>query len=323
MNISNDLLAELTRDLGLDVPFVKGQTISVNKCWHFYTNGADVDAMFYDEADFVSAMNRIFVTRLGFKVVILAFTLMDTHVHFVLYGELEECVRFMKEFIRLTSQHIENRHGEQKKLSEVNVSYQPITDDRYLKTVICYTLKNAPVGGLGFNALDYPWSSGPLYFKRSGLWCSPAWDVPLVPGSYRLEQIGFNERRTVLQTRKTIPLDTLMIGQLVFPGEYVAAEVVERLFKTCRSFNFFMCSSREDDVESRGGCLSQLTMPIQELRQHKRQMCAELFGTEKTNCLEMTQRLRLARALRSRYNCSPKQIAKVCGLVYNDVKDRL
>lgn len=323
MNISNDLLAELTRDLGLDVPFVKGQTILVKNCWHFYTNGDDVDAMFYDEADFVSAMNRIFVTLLGFRVIILAFTLMDTHVHFVLYGELEECTRFMKEFIRQTSQHIEHRHGEQKKLSEVKVNYQPITDDRYLKTVICYTLKNAPVGGLGYNALDYPWSSGPLYFKKSSLWCSPAWVESPFFMNYYLRDIGLNGRRKLLKTRKKIPVDILMIDQLVFPGEYVAVEIVERLFKTCRSFNYFLCTAKEDDVESRGGYLSQLTMPIQELRQHKRQVCAELFGSDKTNCLDMLQRLRLARTLRARYNSSPKQIAKVCGLVYNDVKDRL
>jgi len=319
MNINYELLAELHRDLGLDVPFVKGQSIRVNKCWHFYTNGDVLDAMFYDEDDYVSAMNRIYVTVLGFQVVILAFTLMDTHVHFVLYGELEECIRFMQEFIRLTSQHIELRHGDQKKLSVINLSHQAITDDRYLKTVICYTLKNAPVGGLGYNALDYPWSSGPLYFKQAGLWCSPLWGEPFSGNSYTLQRMGLNERRKVLQTRKKIPLDTRMIGALVFPGEYVAVEIVERLFRSCRAFNFFMCTSREDDVESREGYISLLSMPIQELRQHKRELCKEFFGTDKTNRLDMRQRLRLARALRARYNCSPKQIAKACGLVYSEV----
>lgn len=323
MKYDYDLFEVLTRDLGLNVPFVKGRTNQVNKCWHFYTNGNAVEALFYDDDDFVSGMNRIYVTLLGFQIVILAFSLMDTHVHFVLYGELEECIRFMQKYLRLTSQHIEQRHHEQKKLSEVKASYQPVTDDKYLKTVICYTLKNAPVGGLRYNALDYPWSSGPLYFKKDGLWCSPVWTNPVDGGHYQLRQLTLNERRRVLQTRKSAPLDTMMFGSMVFPGEYVGFEIVERLFKTCRSFHFYMCTSRAEDVEARGGCISQLTLPIQELRQYKRQLCLEMFNVPSTNKLDMQQRIRLARTLRARYNSSPKQIAKVCGLVYSEVKDIL
>jgi hypothetical protein len=37
----------------------------------------------------------------------------------------------------------------------------------------------------------------------------------------------------------------------------------------------------------------------------------------------MPQRLRLARTLRSRYNSSIKQIARLAGLVYDEVKDRM
>jgi hypothetical protein len=37
----------------------------------------------------------------------------------------------------------------------------------------------------------------------------------------------------------------------------------------------------------------------------------------------MQQRLRLARTLRSRYNSSIKQIARLAGLVYDEVKDRM
>ena len=44
-----------------------------------------------------------------------------------------------------------------------------------------------------------------------------------------------------------------MIDGLVFPGEYVAYEVVERLFKTCKSFNYFFCKTKEEDVDARGG----------------------------------------------------------------------
>lgn len=48
-----------------------------------------------------------------------------------------------------------------------------------------------------------------------------------------------------------------------------------------------------------------------------------MFGTESLAALDVTRRLRLARTLRSRYNSSAKQVARICGLVYEEVKDRL
>ena len=321
MKINQRLLSQIDSDLGLSQPFVKGRINQVRNCWHFCTDGNVVDAMFYDENDFVNGMNRVFITVQSYEVVILAFTLMDTHIHFILYGARQECAGFIHEYLRRTSQYLSVDHNLSNKLSDLPVSMQAITDDVYLKTAICYTLKNAPVGGLMYTALDYPWSSGPLYFRRAGLWCSPQWiDCAKETSTAQLSVI---ERRRVLKSRRHADITARMTGRLVFPGEYVAVKVVERLFKTCRAFNYFMCSSREDDVESRGGIISHLTIPIQEMRQHRKELSKEMFGTENLSALDMPRRLRLARTLKARYNSSAKQVARVCGLVYDEVKDML
>ena len=305
MKLDRKLLAQIEADLGLNVPFVKGQKIKIKNCWHFSTDGNAVDAMFENDEDFIAGMNRIFVVVKGYNVVILAFSLMDTHLHFILYGTFEECNRFMHEYVRLTSWYISREHHERNKLDGVPISHQPVEDDFYLKTVICYTVKNAPVGGILFNALDYPWSSGPLYLMEMD------------------QAIGYERRKGILRTNNvsithsTVP----MIGPIVFPGEYVAYEIVERIFKTCKSFNYFLCITREEDVDSRGGSISLLSIPMQEMRQHKNEVCQELFGAQSIKGLNMAQRLRLARTLRSRYNSSIKQIVRLCGLVYDEVKD--
>ena len=110
---------------------------------------------------------------------------------------------------------------------------------------------------------------------------------------------------------------------MVFPGEYVAYELVERLFKTRKSFNYFFCKTREEDVDARGGTISQLSIPMQEMRQHKNEMCRELFCVDSIRTLSTEQRLRLAKVLKSRYNSSLKQIIRLSGLVYNEAKDLL
>lgn len=294
MENNDRLLYAIEADLGLNVPFVKGQVITVNNCWHFSTEGTNVDCMFFDEQDFLEGMNRVAALKHLFDVRILAFSLMDTHVHFILYGDFDQCNAFMHEYVRKTSWSISRRHKDRHKLQSVPINHQVIDTDSYLKTAICYVIKNAPVGGIPFSAYDYPWSSGPLYFRAAGYWSSPKW----------IEEKGSD-------------------GEMVFPGRYVDYRLVERIFKTHRSFNYFMCVSKEKDVEERGGIISHLSLPLQELRQRKGEVCQELFGEGSIRHLNTSQRLQLARTLKARYNSSPKQISRVCGLIYDEVKELL
>ena len=322
MEKKQKLLGQIVSDLGLNAPFVKGETIRIKNCWHFTTDGNAVDFMFYDEADFIHGMNRIYVTSLDYQIIILAFSLMDTHVHFVLYGEFDECNRFMHDYVKRTSRHISTRYYERHKFDGVPINHQEVDTDYYLKTVICYTVKNAPVAGVRHNALDYPWSSGPLYFKNPGLWCSPLW-MTVDDSSTSSSLMTRTQRRDILKTRKQEAVDIRMIGQLVFPGEYVAYGIVEQIYKTCKSFNYFLCRTKEEDVDARGGSISHLSIPMQEMRQHKNEICKELFGTNSIKGLSIRQRLLLARTMKARYNSSLKQIIRLSGLVYEEVKDQI
>ena len=309
----------LEEDLGINSQFIKGQPVKVRNCWHFSTDGNLVDFLFRDEEDFAAGMNRIYVVRRKYNIVILAFVLMDTHVHFILWGDLRECERFIHEYLKLTSMWLSRKYGDRHKLETLFPNYQVIDNDRYLKTAICYVLKNPPVGGIAFNALDYPWSSASLYFRKSGFWTSP--DYELVTKCS--DSLTFMEIRDFLKSR-TVPEESFrFIGNLVFPAEYVDVETVEKIFRTHKGFNFFMCISKETDVESVKGAISRLSIPNAELHQHKQELCKTRFGVESIRRLSTDQRLLLAKTLRTNYNCSPKQIAKACGLIYNEVKSML
>ena len=322
MKIDEKLLRQIISDLGLNAPFMKGQLLPVRNCWHFSTDGKFVDVIFYDDSDFVSGMNRIYVTLKSYRVVILAFSLMDNHLHFILYGTYDECNRFMHDYVRRTSRHIAITHGDNHKMDGVPIDYQVVDTDVYLKTVICYTIKNAPAAGIPYNAWDYPWSSGPLYFRRPGQWGSPAWLTSNMV-NFSERDLGSHGQRKYLQTRTPFGENIRTIGDLVFPGEYVAYELVEHIFKTCKSFNYFYCKTKDDDAEARGGDISRLSIPMKEMRQHKKEVCRELFGVDNVKTLSTDQRMNLARTMRARFNSSPKQIASLSGLVYEEVKDKL
>lgn len=319
MIIENELREKIVRDLGLDRGYVKGRQIPVCNCWHFSTDGNQIDAMFLDDTDFKNGMNRIFVLSGLYKIVILAFSLMDTHVHFILYGDFWECNKFLHEYVRRTSISFSRRYGESHKFENVPINYQVIDNDYYLKIAICYVYKNAPVCGIPFTAYDYPWSSCPLLFRKQGYWSFPGWKFD----EKGLTDIPIRQRRGMLGTRNCGSANKRMCDGLVWPDEYVANDIVERVFRTVKSYNYFMCTSKESDVDSKGGSETFLTLPMQEMRRYKTELCLEMFGVKTMKSLDISRRLKLARALKSRYNSSSKQIARLCGLRYEEVKNLL
>ncbi len=317
MKLDSVLLQEIESDLGINITFEKGRRIPVRNCWHFSTDGNTVDAVFEDDEDFRNGMNRVFLVVRNYRIVILAFCLMDTHIHFIIWGSYDDCNQFMHEYIRRTSMDITRKHGHSKKLENVPVHCQKIDNVFYLKVCICYVIKNPPVGGIAYNALDYPWSSAPLYFRRSGNWAAPNW----TDGRHSIE-LGGNLKRTVLRTRDTSrEMVEITDNEMVFPGAYVAYEIVESLFRTCKGFNYFMCITKEEDVETKDGRISRLSIPMQEMRQNKATVCLKLFGTKSTNKLSMPQRIKLAKVLKAQYHSSTKQILRLCGIRYEEGKD--
>ncbi|MCQ2143757.1 MAG: hypothetical protein MJY56_06785 [Bacteroidales bacterium] len=321
MGNDRELYHDIVADLSIDcISYERGRDLPVRNCYHFSTDGKAVDMMFLDEEDFRAGMNRIYILAKNYRIVILAFVLMDTHVHFLLWGEYDECNRFVHEYVRRTSMSISLKYGQRNKLRAVPIGHQVVDTDFYLKIAICYIVKNPPVGGLNSIHCDYPWSSGPLYFRNENLWTSPKWSDP----AFRISlEASAREYFRLFHTREMPDGMPQMIDGIVFPGEYVPYRLVERIFKTHKSYNYFLSITKEQDVDSKGGAISNLSIPLQEMAQNKADECERLFGVRTVRTLNTFQRLKLAKALRVKYNSSPKQIARLCGLIYSEVKDKI
>lgn len=310
-------------DLGVGMPFIKGEAVPVRNCWHFSTDGTGIDVMFYDEKDFVGGMNRIYVVLKNYRVIVLAFCLMDNHVHFVLHGGYEECNKFVHEYVRRTSMSISIRHGDEKKLADLPIHHQAVTDDQYLKTVICYVVKNPYAAGLPILAMDYPWSSGALYFRIAEMWTSPSWIVIGLQSLLSHEYTSGRKRQKYLASHEEMGDGCVLVNGLIFPGEYVEYEVVQRIFRTHKGYSYYLFKTKDEDIESKGEAISRLSIPDSELRQRKREICMRMYGTCSVKNLNTFQRMSLAKALRNNYTCSVKQVARVTGLVAKEIEHLL
>lgn len=319
MKIDDSTLARIESDLGLNVKYYKGQeNVPVRNCWHFCSDGRAVDTMFRDTEDFRFGMNLIPLLLKKRDVLILAFALMDTHFHFILYGERGDCDRFMHDYSRRLSIRIAYRHGERNKLSDVPINCQKIDTDSYLKTAIAYVLRNPYVAGLHTSTYDYPWSSCPLMFRSRDSWTSPWW---LDSADDRTVSLGSVESKAFFKSHDAEAGNWQIVDGVVFPGQYVAYELAERVFRTHKAFAYHLGLSKETEFESMGGELSRLSIPDQEMREYRNEVCRRLFGTSGVRGLDTTQRIRLAKELKRLYNSSPKQIIRMSGLVYEEAKD--
>lgn len=124
------------------------------------------------------------------------------------------------------------------------------------------------------------------------------------------------QRQPLLQDRKCLDFTQLACGDI---HDDQPDQGTKELFRTHRSFCIFLGTSKESDVESRGGEISRLSLPDHELRKFRDELCLRMFGKGSTNSLSTRERIMLAKAMKRQFNSSSKQLARLTGLVFKEV----
>lgn len=285
--------------------------------YHLFSDGFRTDALFEDKAAFVAAMNIIAVCFLKCKVVIPAFCLMDNHVHFVLYGTLKECCEFRDRFAHKYSLWYYNRYS-CRRSEPIDFGIKLMEDEKYILNSIAYVLRNGIAAGYIYCAEDYPWSSAGLYFRR------PETLAALTAEWTEVSLLTIRKRREMFQTMNDIPGDWKVTPEgFLWPGNYVDYQVVEKLFRTPKSFAFFMGQSKEDEISMSLGAREHVALPDMELREKAVAHSRRMFRTSNLRELDADRRMRLAKTLRKEYRCSYKQIARIIHLDQKYLKELL
>lgn len=153
MKIDNDILCAVESDLGLNTQISKGQLYPIKNCWHYSTDGNQVDYLFIDDEDFIAGINRLYVTTTKYKVLLLAFSLMNTHIHLIIWGDFHESERFIFEYLKLTSMYLCMKYGDKHKLIKLIPQHQKIGSVGYHSMrwiihgqAVLYTLEKKDIG---------------------------------------------------------------------------------------------------------------------------------------------------------------------------------
>lgn len=278
--------------------------------YHVCSDGNYASVIFLNPDDFKAAMNRVAGCALRLRVIILAFVLMDNHFHFIIWAPSEdEAYRFAQEFKRLTGLYQTEKYHRPSSLKKLPVKVLPIKDEEALKTQICYVLKNPTKARIGM-FYDYPWGTGALYFRKDGA-VKPALNV----ASFTQDTI-----RMTCRTRVAIPADWRICDGILIPENYVPVEEVEQLFRTTRSFMYYLSLNKDDEIELAMGQWNELRLTDSELRQERDLYAREKFGTSRLRDLSLHDRIKAARYLRHKYLCSKRQVARIVQLPFETIE---
>ena len=283
------------------------------KYYHFYSDGKLSAELFLTKTDFVAALNRLAACAARVPgVIIVAFTLEDTHVHFLLFCTESDGKAFCDLFKRLTMIYISRTRGGKPVDLHIHFELEGLEDETYRKNVAAYVVIQPTKDGKGIMPYDYPWSSAPLYFRGDKV--IPVWYIDRNGDVQRpkyLRDMSYREKRKCLKTAMDLPDNWQVCNGLILPSNYVDVERYEALFGTHNAFRAFQSWSADKDILQRKALAKGVSLPDSEMRTVCKKACRELFGANGVRSLNTIQRLEVARRLRSKYLISHKQLARI------------
>ena len=271
-------------------------------CWHTYTSGKETPVIFVNDNDMALVMNIIAQAAYLFtgKVFIIAFVVMNNHLHFVLSGD----AHLVNEMMSFILKRINRAFGLSKTLSFTSKS---IEDVQSMRNHIVYVHRNGYVANHNYTPFSYPWGSGAYYFmpERSGM---------------KFFDISSIENRSMFRSRDVkLPPDWQVLDGHIAPPSFCAIELGMSMFRDAHHY-FSMVSKNVEAYSSIAVDLDdEEFLTDQELFSQLQKTAREQYRLGSLRDLSNAQKLDLARTLHYDYRSSNGQIRRVLGLNQYDV----
>lgn len=274
--------------------------------YHICTDGNAIPWMFQDDEDFIAGINRIALCILKNYVEIIAFILMDNHVHFVLYGTALQCKKFINSYKMLTGKWIHNKYGLKDYLRLLPTEMISISDEETLLNTLAYIDRNSIVAGYRYMPSEYPWGSARYMFRDKEHEYQQESDFK------PLAQLPLSKQRSLLKTRAKVPGEWYVDSRgMISPSSFMDFSRIENIFRTSTRYSYFLAKKLEGQVEMQLTKSRKVFIPDKELRQIVRKIAHDTYRTEDVRTLDVKSRLAIARRLRYDYASTLKQISRM------------
>ena len=271
--------------------------------YHVCTDGNALAWMFKDTEDFIAGVNRIGICAFGTCIQIIAFILMDNHVHFVLYGTLPKCKEFITRYKTLTGKWISSKYQLKEYLKHLPSEFILIESEEQLLDTIAYIDRNSIVAGGRYLPSEYPWGSARYMFRERR-----------IPCGRHISEMSKKEVHESLNTWSTLPEDWMVDdqGMLIPERCFINIDFIEGLFRSPTRYLYHLSRKLEGKIEMQQGI--RAFIPDKELRPVTEELAKKLFGKSKVKDLDFNSKILLARKLRYDYASTPKQISRMLSM---------
>ena len=272
--------------------------------FQFSMNHLNQMLLFRSPADFDLGVNAIATGTYKYSIVILAYALMDNHLHLLLSGKYSECRAFYHWLIRRLRRMLSQRHGVSGVLREDDYDVSGITNDAMFLNEVAYILRN-PYKARMTSPFSYSWSSADVYFN---------------PGREQIRGEPFSgmtqERfRAIMQTHEQLPSWWELAGGRVLNKCFVDYETVEKKFgNSVTFFDRIRKYDLESVVQMAHGLAESLMFTDGEMQEKIRIVCQNEYHVNSHHQLDQKTLLLLARTLSRRFSSPKTQISRLLGI---------
>ena len=275
--------------------------------FHICTDGKSIPWMFQDDEDFIKGINRIGICIMKTAVAVEAFVLMDNHLHFLLWGKMPDCKKFINLYKRLTGIWILKKYGIGNYLHGLPTEIIRLESEESLLNTIAYIDRNPLIAGYRYMPGEYPWGSSRYMFRDTDYG-----DDKGMVGVRTISSFTRREQKSILNSNIIVPSDwKVNEAGMLDPRSFIDISGQEAYFRSPMRYSFFLAKKLEGTVELEFKESQKTFIPDKELRLIVNQLVKNHYGVYGIRELGVNERLYIARKLRYNYASTLKQISRM------------
>ena len=221
----------------------------MRRTYHLCLSAGNHGLLCRREEDYVRMVNCICIAALRTETVVLAFSVMSSHVHLCVRSYDHE--KFMKSLRYMYTRYFNSRYNRRGRLGERYHFVLELDGLYHILTAIAYVLRNPLHHGISATPFGYPYTSAnaifrkalgkilPLTLDRKNMYRHLPEPCGKIPSGYRMDVKG-----------------------MLFPDDIIDVSEVEHLFATPRSFLYYMNRISGKQWEEEQSKDSSETVPV-------------------------------------------------------------
>ena len=194
--------------------------------YHLCTDGLKEGSLFYDEGEYVNAVNSISLLDLKYPVKVHFYEVMRSHLHLIISGRGTHCVDSF-DYLKARAGGRLRKDGRPPLPPDYDFRLIPIENEDQMRDNIVYIAQNAP------KVMDilpggYLWGSALMFYS----------DLPRLFETVRAGDLSDRELERIFGTHLPIPPDRLILPSLgmVMPQSFVDPGVFYKVFPTAKEY---------------------------------------------------------------------------------------